>query len=255
MSPESKWDLYSAVCIERKPLILKQLHQLEQKVAKTLMEIESENSHKSDHEIKNEENIRRAELLKSETKLLDVDLDETLKQTAHEFEEISDKEFQNFKTASRITEADEKNDVKSLNRKLSNHLVLVINDKMGEKKQWILPHGIRKDSETMRETAERIVNEKFGDSLKALFLGNAPCGFYKFKYPKAAQTNATGAKIFFFKALYIGGHIDTKKSQFDFHWATRKELEKLLNHHKYFKKISMFLIEDDEEEDEIINSR
>jgi len=42
--------------------------------------------------------------------------------------------------------------------------------------------------------------------LKATFLGNAPCGVYKYKLPQAARTESTvGTKVFFFKAVLSGG--------------------------------------------------
>lgn len=238
------------MCLERKPVILKPFNELERKVSKTLLDIENEYSWKSDHEIKDEEDIKKSNLIKKG--LENIDLDSNLIQTAHEFEEASNKEFESFRVASRTTLADVNNDLKSLNRKLDSHLLLLINEKHGNKKQWMLPQGIRKESENMRETAERIVEEKFGKSLNVFFLGNAPCGFYKYKYPDYLRTGSLGVKVFFFKAIYLSGQIENKSDE-DFVWATRPELPKLLKNDKYYKKVSLFLIDDEDDEREVVD--
>lgn len=48
----------------------------------------------------------------------------------------------------------------------------------------------------MLQTAERILKENCPD-VKANFLGNAPAGFYKYKYPKIVQNQSgvIGAKV------------------------------------------------------------
>jgi large subunit ribosomal protein L46 len=48
----------------------------------------------------------------------------------------------------------------------------------------------------MRQAAERVLNIKCGDAVKAKFLGNAPCGFYQYKFPPTANIG-TGAKVSF----------------------------------------------------------
>lgn len=53
----------------------------------------------------------------------------------------------------KISEADDKNDVKSLNRKLDKHLVLVLKQKIGEDNFYLLPQGGRQDGETLRQVA------------------------------------------------------------------------------------------------------
>ncbi|KAJ8984629.1 hypothetical protein NQ317_009857 [Molorchus minor] len=49
--------------------------------------------------------------------------------------------WKQFKFASKVTEADKKNDLKSLNRKLDKHLVLVLNQKVGTDKFYMLPQA------------------------------------------------------------------------------------------------------------------
>lgn len=46
------------------------------------------------------------------------------------------------------------------------------------------------------QTCERLVEETCGGDLKVKFLGNAPCGFYKYKYPKTVRKEGyIGAKV------------------------------------------------------------
>lgn len=46
----------------------------------------------------------------------------------------------------------------------------------------------------MFQTAERIVKEQCGPELNVQFLSNAPCGFYKYKYPSEVN-GKIGAKV------------------------------------------------------------
>lgn len=44
----------SAICLERKPIVIGTLNEIEKKMNRLLQEIEMENSYKSDHEMKQE---------------------------------------------------------------------------------------------------------------------------------------------------------------------------------------------------------
>lgn len=58
------------------------------------------------------------------------------------------------------------------------------------------------------------------------FYGNAPIGFYKYKYPqKLREKGSCGAKIFYFLAKYIDGDITNK---IKYQWLDYDELEKTL---------------------------
>ena len=45
------------------------------------------------------------------------------------------------------------------------------------------------------QTAERVLQEKCGSEIKARFLGNAPVGFYKYKFASPGEDNTVGAKV------------------------------------------------------------
>lgn len=100
--------------------------------------------------------------------------------------------------------------------------------------------------------------------MKAQFFGNAPCGFYKYKYPKNVQndTGAVGAKVssckynfknlwihkfyslfkvFFYIARHKQGQLPAKD---EFKWLDREELYKELPP-SYRDKVAQFLIDED----------
>lgn len=206
-----------------------------------MKEAESEGSYKSDHELRHERDLRNAKLAR--TKPTEMDAGAVATQTALDFEEASNKEFDEFRFPSSESHSAD-SDIKSLDRKLDRHLLYLVKDNVGKNNLWMLPQGIRKDGETLRETAERVLRESCGENLKAAILGNAPWGFYKFTYPKKANKDAVGAKVFFFKAIYLSGR---PQGELDFQWASRSELEKLFNHRKYLNSVEMFLIDEEDE--------
>jgi len=93
-----KWDLYSAVCLERHPVITQSMQEIELKFYNMLKKIEFENSLKSDHELKKEreENEKKS----SNTDSTDIS---TLIQTAQDFEDNCQEELNNFKFAPTVT--------------------------------------------------------------------------------------------------------------------------------------------------------
>lgn len=102
------------------------------------------------------------------------------------------------------------------------------------------------------QTADRILKE-FCPEVRAKVLGNAPWGFYKYKYPKRTVEGqgleAVGAKVFFYKAQIQEGDVqrEGKKEKDplfkDYIWARREELPGKL-HPEYFKQVSEFLIDE-----------
>lgn len=236
------WDIMAGICLQRKPVITKSLTDLEVNYQTILQEIEFEKSLKSDFELRHDKDVKRIEKLKK-GKIIDLDdMDQAANQTAQDYLDKNKEEFFNFKLASRSTAADEKNDYKSLNRKLEENLILVIKQKLGHEDFWILPQGLWTKGETLRGTAERLVSESCGNSLNVRFYGNTPCGFYKFKYPKEKreQSGVEGTKIFFFKAVLLGGNIEKKGDWTDYEWATVQELNNKLIQ-PYMKNVKLFL--------------
>ncbi|VVC40822.1 NUDIX hydrolase domain,NUDIX hydrolase domain-like,Ribosomal protein L46 [Cinara cedri] len=236
-----KWDIMAGICLQRKPVITKSLTNIEVNYQNILQEIEFEKSLKSDHELRHDKDVQRIEQLKKGKINFD-DADPATNQSAQDYLDQNKEELLKFKLSSRITEADEKMDNKSLNRKLEENLIFVIKQKLGHDDFWILPQGLWTNGETLKETAERVLKESCGNHIRVRFYGNAPCGFYKYKYPKTKreQSNVEGAKIFFFKATLLDGNVEEKCTWKDYEWATVQELNNRLIH-PYMKSIKLFL--------------
>ncbi|ODN01789.1 39S ribosomal protein L46, mitochondrial [Orchesella cincta] len=183
-----KWDLYAGVVVERRPVITPRKDAMQEKYFKYLTQVEFENSKKSDHEMRHQNDKKMLEQVKAG------EIDAGNVQTARDDEDRWAVEAQGFKPASRETEADLKNDIKSLERALDSHLLLVVEQKLGSDYRWICPHAKLEQGETLRIAAERMMLEIFPD-LKTRVLGHAPWGFYKYKYPKDTA-NSVGAKVF-----------------------------------------------------------
>lgn len=236
------WDIMAGICLQRKPIITKTLTDIEVNYLKMLQEIELEKSLKSDHELRHMRDVQRMEKLKKGA-ITDIDeMDQASNQSAQDYIDKNKEELSAFNLANRTTEADEKNNCKSLDRKLEENLVLVIKQKLGNEDFWILPQGLWTNGETLRETAERVLKESCGNSIHFRFYGNAPCGFYKYKYPKdiQEQSGVEGAKIFFFKATVLKGNVEKKDSWIDYEWATVQELNNKLVQ-PYMKNVKLFL--------------
>ena len=205
-----------------------------------LNQIEFENSLKSDFEMRHEKDQLVAELHKK-GKLEDMDV--VVQQTAQDLKDAWKEESSQYQLQSRLTEADKKNDTKSLNRKLEDTLILFVEQQIGQGKHLLLPQSKRLDGETLRQTAERVVREKCGDdSINTVFYGNAPCGFYKYKYPISERKEGiVGAKVFFFRATYKSGHLHSDKVKAKYEWLDKLEMQSKLKG-QYADSVSQFLL-------------
>uniref|UniRef100_A0A182MMT0 Large ribosomal subunit protein mL46 n=1 Tax=Anopheles culicifacies TaxID=139723 RepID=A0A182MMT0_9DIPT len=235
---DQKWDLFAGVLVERLPIVTKTLEPIEAKFKQMLDQMELEKSLKSNHELRKETEKQQLELLKAGK----IDLDsEALKQTAQDLEDAYNEEYARFKPAPRTTEADQKNDIQSLDRKLEETLVLLVEQKLGTKSHYLLPQGLHRKGESMRQTAERTLKEYCGDNLQVTFYGNAPIGFYKYKYPANARTEATGAKVFFFHSVLKESSANIANNKVKYQWLSQEELKKQL-HQSYYQSVSQFLL-------------
>lgn len=150
---------------------------------------------------------------------------------------MANDELLKFKTAPRITEEDKTNNIKSLNRKLDDTLMYICDHKLGKENLFLLPQGKWIEGETLRQTAERIVKEKCGSDLQVHFYGNAPIGFYKYKYPASERKETVGAKVFFFRAIHKAGEV---KDQQKFMWINDDELKSKVKE-PYYEAVKQFL--------------
>ncbi|XP_030046301.1 large ribosomal subunit protein mL46 [Microcaecilia unicolor] len=238
---QSPWRLLGAVCLQRLPLVSKAKDPIQEETLNLLGQMEVEKSLCSDHEIRLKEDEERMQRQQSENYDSDEEDDGKQLVTAEDLEEIWEQKFKEFKPGPRVTEADKKNDRKSLNRKLDDNLVLLVKEKISNEEVWLLPQVDWQCGETMRQTAERALAAALGNHIQAKFLGNAPCGFYKYKFPKAVRTEeSVGAKVFFFKAFLQSGDLSDIKNK-EYVWVSKGELEDYLKP-SYLTQVNRFLL-------------
>ncbi|XP_006970102.1 large ribosomal subunit protein mL46 [Peromyscus maniculatus bairdii] len=237
----SPWRLLGALCLQRPPLITKPLTPLQKEMAELLQKVETERSLYSDHELRALDEAKR--LAKKKADLYDDDQDEQGITLAQDLEDMWEQAFLQFKPGARVTEADKKNDRTSLHRKLDRNLVLLVREKLGDQDFWMLPQVEWQPGETLRGTAERILATLSENNMEAKFLGNAPCGHYKFKLPKAVRTESDiGVKIFFFKALLLTGDFPQAGKKARHVWASKEELGDYLQP-RYLAQVRRFLLD------------
>ncbi|KAG8516319.1 39S ribosomal protein L46, mitochondrial [Galemys pyrenaicus] len=240
-SPAAPWRLLGAVCLQRPPRVSRPLTPLQEEMEALLQQIEIEKSLYSDHELRALAEAQH--LAKKKADLYDEEDSDRSILLVQDLEDSWEQKFQQFKPGARVTEADKKNDRTSLHRKLDRNLVLLVKEKLGDQEVWLLPQAEWQPGETLRGTAERTLASLSENSLKAKFLGNAPCGHYKFKFPQAVCTESSlGARVFFFKALLLGGDLARAGKESWHVWVSRDELGDYLKP-KYLAQVRRFLLD------------
>ncbi|KAM9861229.1 large ribosomal subunit protein mL46 isoform 2-T2 [Aulostomus maculatus] len=236
----SPWTLKAAVCLQRLPVISADRTPIEQRFAQMMQEIELERSLLSNHELQllaDAENLRRRQaddydFNEDKDTMQDIIL-------AMDLEDMWEQKLKMFQPASRVRDDIDK-DVTTVERCLDDLLVLLVEQQVGDEKLWLLPQAQWQKGETLRQTAERALATLLAD-FKATFLGNSPCGVYKYKLPKALQTESSiGVKIFFFKAILSAGGASAAADA-SIMWARRSEL----HHHlkpDYMRSVDRFAI-------------
>ncbi|XP_069622337.1 large ribosomal subunit protein mL46 [Ranitomeya imitator] len=242
-STGSPWRLHGAVCLKRPAVVSQSKTPLQREVEELLKQIDLEKSFHSDHELQLMKDAERLRRKQSDTYDSDDEEEEQDIVMAQDMEDTWEQKWKQMKLAPRVTEADEQNDRSSLHRKLENPLVLLVKEKIGNEEVWMFPQVEWMAGETMRQTAERALSNVSENSIEAHFLGNAPCGFYKYKFPKALRNeDKMGAKVFFFKALLKNKSAPTNKKKGDYVWVSKDELKDYLKP-AYLSEVYKFVIE------------
>ncbi|KAK3987910.1 39S mitochondrial ribosomal protein L46-domain-containing protein [Cladorrhinum sp. PSN332] len=138
----------------------------------------------------------------------------------------------------RRTEADEKNDVKRLDRRLDETLYLVVRrgddgEKGGE---WGFPEGQVPTEEVLHQTAKRVLTESAGPNMNTWIVGRVPVAHRVAAEPEFAEDGKTlkqpGEKTFYLKGRIMAGQADLKDNAHgltDFKWLTKDELKETLS--------------------------
>ncbi|XP_049573101.1 large ribosomal subunit protein mL46 isoform X1 [Syngnathus scovelli] len=268
-TPRSPWTLMAAVCLQRPPVISADLNPLEQRFARLMQQMEVEKSILSDHELRLLEDAEKLRRKQADDYDEDEEEDDRKGQDivlTQDLEDEWERKFKAFRPAPRVigqeysiilpntftttsipdnncvcTEDVDKN-LSSLGRLLADSLVLLSEQRVGSDKLWMLPQAEWRPGETLRDTAQRALDSLTEPALKATFLGQAPCGVYKYKLPKDARSDTlVGTKIFFFKAMLTTQDAPTNvEPNGALMWLNKQELRGFLKP-AYMMKVERFI--------------
>ncbi|KAG0242253.1 39S mitochondrial ribosomal protein L46-domain-containing protein [Mortierella sp. GBAus27b] len=129
----------------------------------------------------------------------------------------------------RITEADRKNDVRSLERALQRTLYLIVK-KPRDQHAWQFPQGGVRAVENLQEAAGRELQEECGGNMELWYVGRVPIGHYIYSHPKGTKSESDvaikGTKVFFMKAHIFAGQAQVDNKEIvDFAWVTKQEMK------------------------------
>ncbi|OCH95296.1 hypothetical protein OBBRIDRAFT_884121 [Obba rivulosa] len=128
----------------------------------------------------------------------------------------------------RVSEADKKGDVRSLDRRMDRNLYLLVHakDQKG-KPRWRFPQGGREHGELLHEAAKRDLFAECGDHMDAWIVSRNPIGVYEPPLPADTEAEVIPKTyIFFYKAHILAGQVQPDgKNILDFAWLTKEELE------------------------------
>ncbi|KAF9432036.1 54S ribosomal protein L17 mitochondrial [Entomortierella beljakovae] len=129
----------------------------------------------------------------------------------------------------RVTEADRKNDFRSLERALQRTLYLIVK-KPREQHAWQFPQGGVRICENLQEAAGRELQEECGGNMDLWFVGRVPIGHYSYSHPKASKPESAvsvkGTKVFFMKAHIFAGQVQVDNKEIvDYAWVTKQEMK------------------------------
>ncbi|KAN0023854.1 hypothetical protein ACTFIV_008243 [Dictyostelium citrinum] len=225
---QDKYKYTSGVIIERFP----SLNPLPNEIEKTYME-----SYERLQEIVRRDPIRFVSIVEDLPEFKEESRDKKDENLQDEFEE----DFSKFTPESRETEADIKNDRKSLDRQLDKSLYLIIN-KSGSRYDWQFPSTNWVKGESMKNTAERSLRDSLGSNWKYFIPSQAPCGVYKYNVEDDVQEliKAQGIKEFFYRAHYFGGNFQINpKIVKDYLWVTKDELKEYFDEDYYNETVKL----------------
>jgi len=192
----SEWTVEAAVCFERYPRITPNRTQEEQ-----AWDVFDENMH-----------VEKSALMQVEADWTKAESDRAARVARGE-SDFGEEETK-FVPASRETEADASNDMKSVNRKLAEKLFLVTKGGDAET-AWRMPQVEVESGETLRQAAERGLRDVVPESTDVYFLGNAP---------SYCETDGK-SKIFYYRAVLVDLDTTVNLDKYsDYQWLSIAEI-------------------------------
>ncbi len=127
------------------------------------------------------------------------------------------------------TEADKQNDRKSMDRKITESLYLLVKSKDGK---WTFPEwefDAQKDKNSLRLCAEKNLDKTIGPSFKSHVLSSSPCGHIEMTY-QAPKGAFIGSRTFFLHSVYLKGQMKLDSALYsDYLWVTKDEMKEYLS--------------------------
>lgn len=204
--PPGKWRIVGATILERPSLVLADPEPWEAPF------VDWSNARQAQ-----EKKIRGAEFNLSET-------------VVGQYFQRVDRRVKELDPTPRETEADRRNNVKSLRRALPHRLFLIVKKDRADN-AWQFPQGEWQEGQTIRQTAELSLKEIIGDKLQTWYISNAPSVHVEYystpEYKE--QTGYDGTKVFFMRAYQMGGPLKLPAGITDFAWLKHDELESRLS--------------------------
>jgi large subunit ribosomal protein L46 len=185
------WRLVAATCVIRFPTVSRDKPELQKRFEEIQIQKETERSVLSNYEL---QQIRRAEEQRQYEKRLaegeELDFDterqhaaqQSIYEEIDEIQTLEEEEFCSFQPPSCETEADIKNDRHTVDRQLRESLYLLVK-KPRLANAWQMPQGGQERNESMRQAAQRELQEECGSELQVKFASNLPCGFLQYRFP------------------------------------------------------------------------
>ncbi|KAL0379461.1 UNVERIFIED_CONTAM: 39S ribosomal protein L46, mitochondrial [Sesamum angustifolium] len=130
-----------------------------------------------------------------------------------------------FIPAPRITEADNNNDKRSLQRALDRRLYLLLfGTAYGSKEPvWHFPEKVYESEQTLRKCAESALESVIGDLSHTYFVGNAPMGHMIVRPSNNDQVNPSLTRFFFKSQVIATNKFNVGRCE-DYAWVTKDEL-------------------------------
>ncbi|KAK9469884.1 39S mitochondrial ribosomal protein L46-domain-containing protein [Lipomyces arxii] len=139
---------------------------------------------------------------------------------------------------SRTTEADAKNDVHSLERKLDRTLYLIVK-KDRKSHAWKFPTTEVVGTETLTDTAKRLLSTAGGLNMNTWIIANTPVAYFHYPYKPTDNEKFQEAKVFFLRSRIFAGTFAPQPSSdiVDYAWVTKQELKDYF-HKDYYNTLS-----------------
>jgi len=223
-----RWQLFASVIVERPRIVTKPMSDFDNDYRLMIEDFEHEKSIKSNHEMRVEQDIRNQERKRKGLEVLNEPL-----QTGLEYEEEREKLHASFTPASQTSGTE---DLLSVNRLLDEKLYLIVPNLLDPGNDWFLPTASVEGKSSLREAVNEALVKTFGGAEavdRIQVMGNAPFGFYKYRYPlkSEASKDHRGGKFFIFKAFLKDPR--TSSTQIadgqKYAWLTKAEMKERLH--------------------------